>query len=283
MVIVALLLFAATQFEGQRALAQASSEARAGEGAVGSTLGRVLLESADSAADADGVTIDMVADRAPVFYSLGDNVAVYADRSGQEETGTLAFHEPVSVLSFHGPWMHVRAGDGTSGFVRSDRVTNVWIRVAKSEKTVFVYRGERLDSQIPADLAYNFFTDKQRRGDARRPDHWRTPEGTFYVVAKNPNSQYHRAWVLNYPTLEDADRGLDEGIISASDHRRIADAAAAFRPPPMDTALGGFIEIHGRGTGARTSWTRGCVAIPDEEIDRLWGHVRVGTAVVVES
>lgn len=254
-----------------------------GEDVPGSALARALLQS-DQAADEPGRSaIDLVADRAPVFYSLGDGVALYADRSGEKQTSQLAFHEPVSVLSFHGPWMHVQAAGGATGYVRSDRVTNVWIRVAKAEKTVFVYRGEKLDSRIPADLAYNFFADKQRRGGALLPDHWRTPEGTFYVVARNPNSQYHRAWVLNYPTIEDADRGLEEGIINADDHRRIAAAAAAFRPPPMDTALGGFIEIHGRGTGARTSWTRGCVAIPDDEIDRLWGLVRVGTAVVVES
>jgi hypothetical protein len=88
--------------------------------------------------------------------------------------------------------------------------------------------------------------------------------------------------VLNYPTVEDADRGLKEGIISVAEHRQIAGAAEAHRPPPMGTALGGFIEIHGRGTGARTSWTRGCVAIPDTDIDRLWDIVKVGTPVVVD-
>ncbi len=233
------------------------------------------------ASRADGDAALYTAD-AQVFYALVAGTGVFRGMDRTDLQARLEFQEPVSVVSFHGPWTRVRTSEGLEGYVDAGRLSDVWIRVVKSRKTVYVYRGEELESEIPADMSYNFFTDKKQRGGVIKPDHWRTPEGRFYVVARNPNSQFHRAWVLNYPTPEDADRGLEEGIISEAEHRDIAAAAANYRMPPMGTALGGYIEIHGRGTGARTSWTRGCVAIPDAEIDRLWDLVKVGTPVVVE-
>jgi L,D-peptidoglycan transpeptidase YkuD (ErfK/YbiS/YcfS/YnhG family) len=50
----------------------------------------------------------------------------------------------------------------------------------------------------------------------------------------------------------------------------------------MDTDLGGWIEIHGDGTGDATAWTQGCVAIRNAAMDVIWDHVRVGTPVLVE-
>ena len=217
-----------------------------------------------------------------MYYSLEKGTTVYREMNDAIPYLALDFQEPVTVISFHGPWTRIRTNDGARGYVRSAALSDVWIRVDKSEKTVYVYRGETLESAIPADLAYNFFTDKRERGSPLRPDHWRTPEGRFYVVARNPRSQFHRAFVLSYPTPEDAEYGIEAGIISRSEYDQINEASASHRPPPMNTALGGFIEIHGYGTGARTSWTQGCIAIPNAEMDRLWDLVQVGTPVVIE-
>jgi len=236
----------------------------------------------DAVIAAPASTVSLTAADTPVFYALSADTDVYGSMSSEAAFTSLDFQEPVSVLSFHGPWLHIRTGEDEEGYVRSAFMSDVWIRVVKSKKTVYIYRGERLESEIPADMAYNFFADKEERGDARRPDHWRTPEARFYVVARNPNSQFHKARVLNYPTPQDADRGLRRGLISEAEARQIRAAGAAYRPPPMGTALGGFIEIHGSGTGTRTSWTRGCVAIPNADMDRLWDIVKVGTPVIVE-
>jgi hypothetical protein len=50
----------------------------------------------------------------------------------------------------------------------------------------------------------------------------------------------------------------------------------------MGTDLGGWIEIHGDGTGAATAWTQGCVAVRNGAMDVLWDQVRVGTPVLIE-
>jgi murein L,D-transpeptidase YafK len=176
----------------------------------------------------------------------------------------------------------VRTDEGTTGYVADTALSNVWIRVSKAERHVYVYEGTELAYTFKADMAYNSFSDKQRNGSEDRPDHWRTPEGTFYVVHKNPQSEFYKALVLNYPKVEDARRGLEAGLISRSQYEAIRQAQDEHRMPPMETDLGGWIEIHGDGTGAATAWTRGCVAIRNAAMDAIWEQVRVGTPVLVE-
>jgi len=135
---------------------------------------------------------------------------------------------------------------------------------------------------MAADLGRNFFADKVRRGSVREPDQWRTPNGVFFVVKKNAHSQFHRALVLNYPSAEDAERGMKSGLISDQQYQAIVKAEKSFEMPPMNTALGGWIEIHGHGTGARNDWTQGCIAVRDEEVDQLFDWVTVGTPVIIE-
>jgi L,D-peptidoglycan transpeptidase YkuD (ErfK/YbiS/YcfS/YnhG family) len=50
----------------------------------------------------------------------------------------------------------------------------------------------------------------------------------------------------------------------------------------MNTPLGGWIEIHGEGTGASTNWTQGCVAVENRVMNELWTQVSVGTPVLIE-
>jgi len=218
----------------------------------------------------------------PLYYARRTGATVYASADFTTPYLQLSFHEPVFLVSTSGAWYEIRTEDGGHGYVLEREISNIWIRVSKSEKTVFVYEGTSLVSRIPADLAYNFFSDKSRQGSTVQPDHWRTPEGRFYVVSKNANSKFYKALVLNYPSPEDADRGLEQGLITKRQHRAIVAANARQLPPPMGTALGGMIEIHGQGTGARTSWTQGCVAVHNKEMDYLWDIVTVGTPVMIE-
>ncbi len=196
----------------------------------------------------------------------------------------LGFRDPVHVLRrVDARWCHVQTDDGARGYAACRALSNVWLRVSKRQRRLFVYRGPKRVRSIPADFGYNWFADKERQGNGGLyRDHWRTPEGTFYVVKKNPDSRYHRALVLNYPQPADARRGLEQGLISQAEHDAIVRAAREHAMPPMHTALGGWIEIHGGGTGAATNWTEGCIALPNDALDALWHLVRPGTPVIVE-
>lgn len=217
-----------------------------------------------------------------VYYAVQRQTTVFARPDSSRPYVTLRFREPVHLVGREGRWSRIRTEGGAQGYVRSHLISNVWVRVSKKKKTVYVYRGAELVKKVSADLGYNAFSDKERRGSRRLRDHWRTPEGAFYVVAKNPRSQFHKAFVLNYPTAEDAERGLKKGLISKEEHDAIVRAQANFAMPLMSTALGGMIEIHGDGTGSGVNWTQGCVAIENRHMDELWPWVQVGTPVLVE-
>lgn len=218
----------------------------------------------------------------PLYYVAGGPATLFREADSSRAYVKLGFREPVRVLEKEGAWREVRTKGGARGYVQAQALSNVWIRVAKQEQTVFVYRGAELLRTVPADLGNNIFSDKARRGGYTTPDHWRTPEGRFFIVEKKEDSQYHRALLLNYPRAEDARRGLREGIISREEFKAILRADEEQRRPPMHTALGGLIEIHGDGTGGGTNWTHGCVALLNDHIDQLWHLVREGTPVLIE-
>lgn len=195
---------------------------------------------------------------------------------------TLPPHTPLRRLDCTDGWCRVRTDDGDVGFVRARTLSRTWLRVSKSDRRLYLYRGPHLVATYTIDVGYNTFADKQRRGSRTKRDHWRTPEGTFHVVAKNPQSQFYKALVLNYPTSADARRGLKQGLISRSEYEAIVRAQENFRVPPMSTTLGGWIEIHGEGTGGATNWTQGCVAVQNRVMNQLWTQVKVGTPVLIE-
>ncbi len=216
-----------------------------------------------------------------LFYSVERGAQVYEEPGG-EPTFKLELQEPIHVIENDGFWHKIRTENGGEGYVERRSVSNIWIRVSKRNKSVYVYEGVKLLKKIPADFGNNVVSDKIKRGGQESPDDWRTPEGSFFVVAKNPNSKYYKALVLNYPNAEDARRGYRQGLISKSEYQAIVRAEAAQSMPPMNTMLGGWIEIHGNGTGGGTNWTQGCIAIENDRMDELWALVEVGTPVLTE-
>lgn len=215
-------------------------------------------------------------------YVIARDATLYSSESLEKPYMELRFREKVYVIEDGIGWSRVRTADGAEGYVSAAALSNAWLRVSKSDGAIYAYRGTELVHRIAADFGNNTFADKQQRGDRLNPDHWRTPEGIFFVARKNPRSQFYKAFVLNYPTPEDAARGLRQGLISRREHDAIVQATERFQVPPMYTSLGGWIEIHGHGTGSGVNWTQGCVAIPDEVIDDLWNWVEVGTPVLIE-
>jgi hypothetical protein len=149
----------------------------------------------------------------------------------------------------------------------------VRLEVLKSERTLLVRSGETLLGRYPIALGPRPVGAKTREGDGA------TPEGSYSVCVKNPRSRYYLSLGLDYPNSYDADRALAEGRIDEGEHRRITRALARGTCPPWDTALGGEIYIHGRGSGS--DWTLGCVALDDPDMKRLYELVRIGTPVVI--
>lgn len=113
-----------------------------------------------------------------------------------------------------------------------------------------------------------------------------TPLGEFRISGINPRSRYHLFMALDYPTMEHAQRALEDGRIDVEEYAEVSRAWLQGSPPPQNTRLGGYLGIHGLGNGSSeihgiVNWTDGCIAVTNEQMDELAGLVGVGTKVSV--
>ena len=218
---------------------------------------------------------------APIYYVVGERPQVYSKPNSGVVLDRLDFRQDVRVIEQREDgWSRVLT-DETLGWVATEALSNVWILIDKASRDLHVYRGTELVRSLPADVSQNPDDDKVRRSAIGERRHYRIPEGEFFVCQKNLNSQYYRSLMLSYPNAEDAERGLEAGLISRSEYDAIIRAALRFESPPMGTKLGGAIAIHGQGSGRRRAWTRGCVALRDVHLDAIWDLVEVGTPVLI--
>jgi hypothetical protein len=146
--------------------------------------------------------------------------------------------------------------------------------VLKAAHKLELYSDEKLLRAYPVDLGMNSNGPKKRQWDLC------TPEGKYFICAKNPNSKYYLALGISYPNETDAQRGLADGLITKAQFNEIASAIKKGARPPRDTALGGDIVVHGRGSGA--DWTAGCVALQDDNMQELFEAIPVGTPVEIK-
>jgi tetratricopeptide (TPR) repeat protein len=101
---------------------------------------------------------------------------------------------------------------------------------------------------------------KVRQGDNK------TPEGVYTIDSRNRNSDYHLSLHISYPNEIDKKRAKKLGV-----------------------SPGGDIMIHGIKNGlgwvgpshAKFDWTKGCIAVTDEEMQEIWRLVPNGTMVVI--
>jgi murein L,D-transpeptidase YafK len=123
--------------------------------------------------------------------------------------------------------------------------------------------------------------EKRRMGDDV------TPRGIYTIGWIRSESKFVHFIGLNYPSLEDADRGLASGVIHRGAYDRIKRALEIGATPPQDTALGGFIGIHGVGRGSLeihqlANWTAGCIALDNQQIRRLARLIHIGMRVQIK-
>jgi murein L,D-transpeptidase YafK len=154
------------------------------------------------------------------------------------------------------------------------RIDKPHIVVYKKARKLELYSDKKLVRTYRVGLGFSPVADKQREGDGA------TPEGEFYVFVKNNKSAYYLSLGISYPNVEDADRGLRDGLINETEHAAILDAIRKKKAPPQYTKLGGLIYIHGNGSSK--DWTWGCVALENNEMKELHDAVTVGTPVTIK-
>ena len=129
----------------------------------------------------------------------------------------------------------------------------------KQRQLMLISKGEVLKTYKIA-LGGNPNGPKERQGDNK------TPEGTYLIDSRNKNSLYHLALHISYPNERDKKRAKELGV-----------------------APGGDIMIHGIKNGfswvgdshTEADWTKGCIAVTDQEIEEIGKLVPNGTVVEI--
>lgn len=158
----------------------------------------------------------------------------------------------------------------------------IWIDVSTTDASVIV-RDEQ-DNALARfgqiSIGRGGTSNFHKRGDST------TPLGEYRITAILSSKRYQTFIALNYPNVQQADQALARGTINAAEHRQLLAADAEGTTPPATTALGGNIGLHGLGDGdirihQQMNWTRGCVALTNEQIKQLLTWITPGMRVVI--
>lgn len=147
------------------------------------------------------------------------------------------------------------------------------ICIYKEKRRLYVIQSNVLVRDYPIGLGFNPRGDKEKEGDGR------TPEGEFFVCAKNSSSRFVKSLGLNYPDKRHAERAFFAGVITPIEFRDILLAFERKATPPWGTILGGKIFIH--AGGAHKDWTEGCVALYNSDMEELFTIASMGTPVSI--
>ncbi len=129
----------------------------------------------------------------------------------------------------------------------------------KERRLTLISKGKVLKSYKIA-LGGNPNGPKERQGDNK------TPEGTYVIDSRNRDSRYHLSLHISYPNMKDKKRAKQLGV-----------------------SPGGDIMIHGIKNGfswvgdlhTEVDWTKGCIAVTDEEIEEIDKLAPNGTIVEI--
>ena len=134
------------------------------------------------------------------------------------------------------------------------------VLVIKSEKRLYLLQRGEPFMALPVTFGGQPKGHKQVLGDQR------TPEGHYWLDYKNINSKFYKSIHVSYPNADDKAKAQELG-----------------------QSPGGEIMIHGQTNGWEWaapivqlfSWTDGCIALTNEDMDVVWAAVDAGTPIEI--
>ncbi|MEO0358116.1 MAG: L,D-transpeptidase family protein [Pseudomonadota bacterium] len=139
-----------------------------------------------------------------------------------------------------------------SKFKQYDGPQVTHILVFKQARVMALMHNTEILRRFDFELGFSPDGHKAVSGDGR------TPEGSYIIDRKNPNSSFHLSIGISYPNQQD-----------------IANARALGKSPGGDIFIHGTPSLH-RGTD---DWTWGCIAVTNDEMEDIYAMVNVGTPI----
>ena len=146
-----------------------------------------------------------------------------------------------------------------SAFIFAETADHVLI--VKSKKMLYLEKNGKVFASYPVVFGSNPKGHKEKKGDGR------TPEGRYTIDKKNENVGYYKPLHISYPNEKD--------IVAAK--------AKGVDP-------GGRIYIHGQKNGygwaervtQAKDWTKGCIALTNKDMKKVWEAVKAGTPIEIK-
>lgn len=131
------------------------------------------------------------------------------------------------------------------------------LQVRKKVRKLDIIQGDRIVKSYKIRLGRVPVGHKEVQGDGR------TPEGHYWIDRKNPASAFFLSLGISYPNGRDR-----------------ANARSKGKSP------GGDIFIHGQPNGHRGEalgydWTQGCIALPNDDMEELFGIIETGCKISI--
>ena len=136
-----------------------------------------------------------------------------------------------------------------------------YILVEKSQNRMYLLKQGKVVREYHVSLGKNPIGHKVQQGD------FRTPEGRYNLMYKNPKSRFFRSIMLDYPNERDVRvaqlRGVDPGnhiVIHGQPNEHFG---------PFD------------GVANAYNWTDGCIAVTNPEMLEIWKLVDIDTPIEI--
>ena len=137
------------------------------------------------------------------------------------------------------------------------------IQVYKSQRYLELKHQNQVIRRYPIRLGFAPIGHKVQEGDGK------TPEGTYHIDWRNPQSAFYKSLHISYPNTADQQKAAD-----------------------LNVSAGGDIMIHGSATSLQMKavpqlktyfpqkdWTWGCIAVRNIDMDEIWQLVNNDTVI----
>ena len=145
------------------------------------------------------------------------------------------------------------------------QVTIDEVHVYKAQRQVQVLQKGVVIKTYAMRLGFAPIGHKTTEGDGK------TPEGSYTLDWRNPNSQFYKSLHISYPNANDTAQAKARGV-SAGGDVMIHGSSKLPQGKPQQ-AMYDYLP--------REDWTHGCVSVSNQDMDELWAHVKNGTKIVI--
>jgi murein L,D-transpeptidase YafK len=132
--------------------------------------------------------------------------------------------------------------------------------VHKSKRTLALTCQGKIIKSYKVALGRSPQGHKQQMGDNK------TPEGNYVLDWRNLKSVYYKSLHISYPNREDRIKAKQKGVSPGGD-------IFLHGIPKLFSFLGQFHRLY--------DWTRGCIAVSNDEIDEILELVKDGTPIEI--